>query len=312
MSDPKTVEASELPQKTVDWIEKSLKLKPRSIIEIKPLNGSTSSLVYNISFKTQEGRNEAVLRLFNNQQWLEEEPDIARHEVEALDFAFENKINSPKVLGADLSGEYCIYPAILMSKLSGSIILRPQNYEIWISGLARTLSEIHLIKPQGFNFKYFTYNNLETLKIPLWSAKQKYWQKLIDFAKCSKPKFVSCFIHRDYHPANILWKDNNVSGVVDWPGACLGPAGVDVGHARVNLTMLAGVNVAEQFLESYQKHMEHNFAYEPYWDIISLLDIGVEDLKLYPGWAAFSVNDLTDQIIRQRVDEYAVALCAKI
>jgi|GEM_PF-4501374 len=68
MSDPKTIEASELPQKTIDWIEKSLKLKPCSIIKIKPLKGSTSSLVYNISFKTKEGQNEAVLRLFNNQQ----------------------------------------------------------------------------------------------------------------------------------------------------------------------------------------------------------------------------------------------------
>lgn len=76
--------------------------------------------------------------------------------------------------------------------------------------------------------------------------------------------------------------------------------------------MIAGVAVADQFLESYQKHTGRNFAYEPYWDVISLLDIGVEDLKLYPGWAAFGVNDLTDQIIRRRVDEYAVALSSKI
>jgi len=46
-----------------------------------------------------------------------------------------------------------------------------------------------------------------------------------------------------------------------------------VGHARVNFAMLAGVAVADQFLESYQKHTGRNFAYDPYWDIISLLDI---------------------------------------
>lgn len=215
MSDPKTIDASELLQKTIDWIEKSLKLKPRSIIKIKPLEGSTSSLVYNISFKTKRGQNEAVLRLFNNQQWLEKEPDIVRREIEALNFAFENKINSPKVLSVDLYREYCGYPAILMSKLPGSVILRPQHYEIWISGLVKTLSEIHLVKPQEFNFKYFTYNNLEALKIPPWSANQKHWQKLIDFTKSNKPQFKNCFIHRDYHPANVLWEDNNVSGIVD-------------------------------------------------------------------------------------------------
>jgi len=97
-----------------------------------------------------------------------------RREIEALNFAFENKINSPKVLSVDLCREYCGYPAILMSKLLGSVILRPQHYEIWISGLVKTLSEIHLVKPQEFNFKYFTYNNLEALKIPPWSANQRH------------------------------------------------------------------------------------------------------------------------------------------
>ena len=94
--------------------------------------------------------------------------------------------------------------------------------------------------------------------------------------------------------------------------ACAGPAGVDVGHARVNLAMLAGVKSADQFLKFYEMHAGQDFAYNPYWDVISLLDIGINDLKLYSSWSDFGINDLTDQIIKERVEEYARVLSAKI
>lgn len=312
MSQLKSTITQEQLQKINAWLEKSLTQDSFDILEIKPLKGSTSSLIYNILCESKEGKEEFVLRLFNDKEWFESEPDLAYHEAEALSFAFENNLNSPKLLATDFTGEYCTYPAILMSKLPGEVILRPHNEEEWLDELACNLARIHKVEPQDFSFKYFTYNDVSSIQTPKWSINKEHWEKLIDFARKGAPEFKSRFIHRDYHPANILWKDNKVSGTVDWVNACIGPAAVDVGHARVNLAMLTGVASADRFLKFYQVHAGENFIYSPYWDIISLIDFEVGDLKLYPGWSNFGVNDLTDQIIKERIDEYAMALSAKI
>lgn len=129
--------------------------------------------------------------------------------------------------------------------------------------------------------------------------------------KGAPPETKYCFIHRDFHPANVLWEENKVSGVVDWPNACRGPQGVDVGHCRVNLAMLHGVEVGELFLEVYQEKVP-DFSYNPYWDLVSLVDMLFGPPKVFEGWKALGITYLTDEIIMKRLDDYLLSLLNKL
>jgi aminoglycoside phosphotransferase (APT) family kinase protein len=42
----------------------------------------------------------------------------------------------------------------------------------------------------------------------------------------------SVLVHYAFWPGNVLWSDEKISGVADWPGAVNGPAGFDVGGCR--------------------------------------------------------------------------------
>lgn len=100
-----------------------------------------------------------------------------------------------------------------------------------------------------------------------------------------------------------------MSGVVDWPNACLGPAGIDVGHCRVNLALLYGVEVADLFLATYEKHAGSSFIYDSYWDIVSAFDfVGDGPPTVYGGWAAFGVTGLTDVMMEERMDAFVASL----
>ena len=112
-----------------------------------------------------------------------------------------------------------------------------------------------------------------------------------------------CFIHRDYHPANVLWAEGKVSGVVDWVNACRGPAGIDVGHCRVNLALLHGVEMADLFLHAYIRYSK-DFTYNPYFDIVTVLDFVDEPLTVYKGWTDLGVEGLTDRLMEERMDLY--------
>ena len=67
-----------------------------------------------------------------------------------------------------------------------------------------------------------------------------------------------------------LWQDGAVSGLLDWPSACLGGPGADVGHCRANLWLRFGPEAADAFLRSYQA-ASGTRDYHPYWDIAEAL-----------------------------------------
>ena len=118
------------------------------------------------------------------------------------------------------------------------------------------------------------------------------------------------FIHRDYHPGNVLWSRARLTGVVDWVNACLGPPAVDVGHARWNLAQLFGVEVADAFLDAWLA-ASGRARHDPYWDIVCLLDAGPGDDALQ-GWHDGGRTDLTLEESHRRRDAYALSLVRRL
>ena len=143
------------------------------------------------------------------------------------------------------------------------------------------------------------------LNSPKWTKKPAMWQAAFERLHGDIPAFRETFIHRDFHPANVLWLDDEVSGVVDWPNACRGPAGVDVGHCRVNLALLYSVEVADLFLTAYEKYAELFIYHTIRIGILCLHSISLDGPPtVYSGWAAFGVTGLTDEMMEERMDQY--------
>ena len=86
------------------------------------------------------------------------------------------------------------------------------------------------------------------------------------------PAYAPTFIHRDFHPGNVLWARGRVSGVVDWVNACAGPRGCDVATCRANLADLAGDRAADDFRAAYEALTGE--AFHPYWDMACILENG--------------------------------------
>ncbi len=101
----------------------------------------------------------------------------------------------------------------------------------------------------------------------------------------ARPTGPDAFIHRDFHPANLLWVDGRLTGVVDWVNACVGPAGVDTAHCRVNLAILWGAEAADRQLPG-----------DPAWDVeaaMGALDWGEgRDASDWPGSGLASLAEL--------------------
>ena len=102
-------------------------------------------------------------------------------------------------------------------------------------------------------------------------------------------------VHRDFHPGNVLWRRGTVTGVVDWPGACTGPAVADVAHCRVNL-LTSGTSAAQRFTVFWQQAA--GAAHHPWADVVTITGF-LDDLRDDWGSERHLVEDMLARAVAE-------------
>jgi aminoglycoside phosphotransferase (APT) family kinase protein len=285
-----------------EWLARSIGTATRDL-DIGPLKGATSASVFLVQCSRGTKPREFVLRVLDNQEWLAEEPDLAAHEAAALEEARKAGLRAPSLVAYSSDDIGFGAPVVLMSFIAGTIELRPSNFQSWLAGLAGELAAIHRHTAPAFAWRYRSWVEKSTLAPPAWTTIPRAWERAIELVRRAEPAAHVAFIHRDYHPANVLWHQGVVSGVVDWINACQGPSGVDVAHCRTNLAQMFGPTAADQFLETYLE-VADGFTYNPYWDLDSVLDVCMPQPTFYPPWQDFGLRRLTPEVLKRRVDAH--------
>lgn len=282
------------------------------VTSVAVLPGATSSLLHSVEIESDGQRRTLVLRRFTNEEWVREEPDIAVREGSSLQHARRAGLLVSELIAIDRDGSQCGVPATLVTMLLGHVVLQPPNRSEWIQGLAAAAAQIHRVDASGFPWKYRRYNDRERLAVPRWSNRPDAWKKAIEVVEGAAPQFSEGFVHRDYHPSNVLWLNGRISGIVDWVNGCRGPAGIDVAWCRHNLANLHGLAVADEFLAAYVGEAGSEFQYDPYWDLMSVVELLPGPPAMYEGWRASGVPPMTDSVMRERVDLYVASVVARI
>jgi aminoglycoside phosphotransferase (APT) family kinase protein len=301
--------SSQLSPKINAWIQASI----GNAVVIKSaakLKGSTSSDLYAITISEGGSEHQVVLRLFTNRNWLSHEPDLAVHEASALQAIANLDLPVPHLIAFDADGSNCGSPALLMTHLPGRVNLQPRDFDAWLLAQARFLQTLHSVSAPDFRWHYSPYIKPATAVIPKWSSIPMKWLRAIKAAQQPPPAGFTCFIHRDFHPTNILWRGSTLTGVVDWVNACLGPADFDAAWMRINLVQMYGLPAADRFLQHYLALAPESQPYNPFWDLMALLEFTANAPGIYPPWRQFGLSSLNTTIIRQRLDEYLLKVLA--
>jgi aminoglycoside phosphotransferase (APT) family kinase protein len=246
-----------------------------------------------------------VLRRYVIERWVAEEPDLAEREARVLDLLATSNVPAPRAIAVDPDGRTCGVPTVLMTRLPGRVIIAPDDMNGWLHGLAEILPWIHSIDVGRVAVQPFAqYYDLNAIELPRWTKQPKLWERALDIARRPPPDDESCFIHRDYHPANVLWSRGRLTGVVDWPNASIGPPQVDVAHCRGNLAILHGVEVADAFLDAY-RHVTGVQDYDPHWDLARVFDGNFHSQpRVYEGWTELGIRGLSGRLVAERLEEF--------
>ncbi|TAJ17124.1 MAG: aminoglycoside phosphotransferase family protein [Dehalococcoidia bacterium] len=298
-----------LPPRAVEWVRTSVPGATTVRVQER-FAGATSSSLHAIEVDRTDGPPlPLVLRRYTDARVRTEEPQYPRTEATAL-HALDGApgVLAPRLVAVDERGTTCDVPAVLMTRLPGRPTLSPSDVGAWVRGLAEALTAVHRVDGAAVEGSYRRWHDPQTAVAPLWSRQPEAWTRLIDASRSREPSGHIVLLHRDFHPANVLWLNGRVSGVVDWPNACHGVAALDVGHCRRDIVMTHGVAVAEAFLTAYGEASKR--APDALCDALTLLDIS--QVTNVTPYHAYGRTDLTVESTRARLDEYAALVAGRL
>jgi aminoglycoside phosphotransferase (APT) family kinase protein len=272
------------PARAIAWCEDAAGVR---VAAVRALHGGMSSAVHALDLA--DGR-ALVLRRFVRPEWLAEEPDVPFREAAALELLRDRPLPAPRLVASDPSGADAGDPAVLMTRLPGAIEWAPADLEGFLRGLAALLPAIHAT-PIGPGLPAYEPYALETRRPPAWTTRPHVWERGFAVFEDRPPSDERRFIHRDFHPGNVLWTGGAVTGVVDWASTSIGARSADVGHCRVNLAGVLGLGAADRFLEHCGMP-----DYHPYWDIVAAL--GGFDDATFARWTPVEEEFLARAVAR--------------
>jgi aminoglycoside phosphotransferase (APT) family kinase protein len=259
----------------IAWVEQTLGSSAR-VVECERLTGGLTSIVHGLTVNRIGLRERYVLRWWEaDDEWEQWVRRAVPAETAILRKLHGSDIPAPRVIGS--TGDTAVGgPAVLMTRLPGKVHLMPRDRERWLRQMAQMLTRIHALAIDGKPFEPWL--DRSQLGPPPDASRPDVWTDAIALVAGERTPTRTCFLHRDYQHFNMLWSNERLTGVVDWIEACVGPPEADVGHCRLNLTVLFSADVADRFREMYEAESGHRI--DAWWDVQALLSYG-------PSWKQF-------------------------
>lgn len=241
------------------------------------LRGGTSSAMYALDV-TGSARTKLVLRCHVRPDLEDEAPSMVVREAAALRMVASIDVPTPGLVAYDVTGKEAGVRSLLMTWLPGWVVWDPTAPNLWLSRLAEVLPVLHSAPTDDADLGHYANYAQSSYEPPAWAAHRPVWERAVEIFQGPVLDTERCFVHRDFHPGNVVWRRGLVSGVVDWASACLGPPSVDIGHCRANL-----LGYAPELADIYTQYAEGTTGrpFHPWADIAALIGM-LDGLRRHP------------------------------
>ncbi|WP_033312583.1 alpha/beta fold hydrolase [Streptomyces iakyrus] len=286
------------------WVAKQLP-EDRTVDKSAFLTGGWSAQMRRL---TLDDGTELALRTFVKPFFRRHAPGLLAREAEILTLLAEQEgVPAAELIGVDATGEHCDHPSLLMSVLPGRVRVDEEDAGPRVDLLAGQLARIHRIVPRKRPRAYQAWTSPATVPAG--------WERAVDVIRRDPPPYEGCFLHRDFHPGNVLFTGSGaglrISGVVDWVETSWGPADLDVAHCSTALALLSGPEYGLGFRERYEALGGRRLADGPehlYWRLLDALAYVPDAAKLAGPWRELGRTDLTPRVLSERLEAYVEGL----
>ncbi|MFF9771904.1 phosphotransferase family protein [Streptomyces sp. NPDC014636] len=304
---------------TRSWVEKGLSQAER-IEKVVRLRGGWTSEMRRLDLCGPSGRRSLVLRSFVKPFFVRHAEGLLTREAAILRLLGDTDVPAATLAAVDATAQYCDHPSLLMSLLPGTVRLSDHGADGRAELLAQQLVRIHQLSvtPQQRPRTYQAWASPERVTLPAATERPELWQRAVDVIRREPPAFQGCFLHRDFHPGNVLFTgpddDLQISGVVDWVETSWGPADLDVAHCSTALALLHGIPAGMRFVDHYVAAggtLAEDGTAHFYWRLLDALGFAPDAEKVAVPWRELGRVDLTASVLNQRLEGYIESLFSR-
>nr|WP_228447671.1 aminoglycoside phosphotransferase family protein [Streptomyces paludis] len=291
------------------------------IVRTETLHGGITAEIRRLTVRRQDGSTrDLVLRTFAAPAFVAQAEDLLTRESGVLALLAGTGVPAPDPIAVDATATHCEYPSLLMTHMPGRTVYDDEGLEARITLLARQLVAIHALRPAERPREYEAWASADTV-VPPEGADPVAWAAAAEVIREPPPPYEGRFLHRDFHPGNILFETPGgslhgataprITGIVDWVETSWGPADLDVAHCSTNLALLHGPAWAPRFAAAYEA-AGGVLAAAPgerrYWRLLDALSFASIGALVVEPWRRSGRTDLTARTVEQRLDAYVTAL----
>ncbi|MPY55145.1 alpha/beta fold hydrolase [Streptomyces acidicola] len=290
------------------WVAKQVP-QGRGVRDTTVLHGGWSSQMRRL---TLDDGSSLVLRSFVRPFFRRHAPGLLAREASVLTLlAPYDGIPVPELRAVDATAEHADHPSLLMSLLPGTVRVDDVDLERRLDLLAGQLARVHAVVPDERPRTYQAWTSPERVGSPGGEP----WDRAVDVIRRAAPAYEGCFLHRDFHPGNVLFtgagETLRITGVVDWVETSWGPADLDVAHCSTALALLHGPEHGLGFRARYEARGGRSLAEDRehlYWGLLDALGYAPDATKLAGPWRELGRTDLTPQVLGARLEAYVAGL----
>ncbi|WP_406125953.1 aminoglycoside phosphotransferase family protein [Streptomyces canus] len=288
------------------------------VVKTEALHGGITAEMRRLSVATWDGGvRDLVLRTFVAPLFVERAEEMLNREAGVLSLLAGTGVAAPGPVAVDPTAAQCEYPSLLMTHLAGRTVLEDEGLEARIPLLARQLVAIHALRPAERPRQYEAWTTADAI-VPPPGADAAVWAAAIDVIRKPAPPYEGRFLHRDFHPGNVLFDvpppslaGPRITGVVDWVQTSWGPVDLDVAHCSTNLALLHGPAWGLRFAEAYEEAggvLASAPSERLYWRLLDALAFAAGVQWVARPWQEAGRAELTTRAVEERLDAYVTAL----
>ncbi|MFJ7913145.1 aminoglycoside phosphotransferase family protein, partial [Kitasatospora sp. NPDC096204] len=259
-----------------------------------------------------------VLRSFVKPFHRRHAPGLLTREADVLRLLEGSGVPAARLVAVDAQAAMREHPSLVMTHLPGTVrVAEDRDRAARADLLAAQLAAVHALpvterdRPRAWQ----PWTAPERVAVPPGTARPALWARAIAAIDGPAPAHRPCFLHRDFHPGNVLFTGHGpnlaVSAVVDWVETSWGPADLDVAHCSTALALLHGPEAGLAFPDRYTAAGGRPLATGPahlHWRLLDALAFAPDARKVAEPWHDLGRTDLTPTILTTRLEDYLQAL----
>ncbi|MFD7668495.1 phosphotransferase family protein [Streptomyces sp. NPDC059788] len=298
------------------WVEKQVGGGCR-VEAAERLRGGWTSRMRRLRVSGPDEPRWLVLRSFVDPFFVRSAEGLLTREADILRLLGGTDVPVATLHGVDATAAYCEHPSLLMSLLPGSVRVDEEEATLRTPLLARQLAGIHRLRVPAEDRPrvYEAWASPGHVRLPGATGRPDLWQRAVDVIRRDPPDHRPCFLHRDFHPGNVLFTGQGaglrITGVVDWVETSWGPADLDVAHCSTALALLHGVEEGMRLADHYLAAggtLSEDPAAHLYWRVLDALGFAPDAEKVGVPWRELGRDDLTPELLASRLEDYLAAL----